>query len=120
MNETFYDFLSSIETLKMPKHWEKEDVEPPNDIAKENARNCIKSFYDNYKLKCTCTACTKENGVFLIFKKGKTEIVVETYNNGEVGAIVCKNKEIIYNEDIKDYDFSRCIDAIEKAEQNKI
>lgn len=61
-------------------------------------------------------ATTVEAGVYIVFSKGKTELIIETYNDGDIGALVCREKEILHNEDIKDFNFEECLNVIEKAQ----
>lgn len=105
----------TIDNLKVPEHWMYDGVEPPNALAKTNARYCCSCLYT--KLQLVRLVTTVEAGVYIVFSKGKTELIIETYNDGEIGALVCREKEILHNEDIKDFNFEECLNVIEKAEQ---
>ena len=66
LEHTYY----KIYNLVLPPHWATEEgVEPPNDQAKKRAYRVCHDLYKNYGLQPTTVACTKENGVFLTFKK---------------------------------------------------
>jgi hypothetical protein len=114
-NITLNNIEYTIEHLKVPEYWMYEGVEPPNALAKTNARYCCNCLYT--KLRLVCLATTVEAGVYIVFRKGKSELIIETYNDGDIGALVCREKEILHNEDIKDYNFKECLNVIEKAEQ---
>jgi len=111
-----------IDELKIPEHWALEKVEQPNTIAKLNALNCCFDIYYKYaSLLPTRIACTKENGVYLVFEKLRS-LIIETYNDGDIGALVCEGKNILYNEEIVGFNFEKCMSVlnVEKAEQAKV
>jgi len=106
-----------IYSLVLPPHWATEEgVEPPNDQAKKGAYKICHDLYKKQSLQPTVIACTKENGIYLTFKKDNKSLIIEVYNDGDIGALVNNDekKEILYNEDIKDYNFDTCITILSK------
>jgi len=109
---------TKIDGLKIPEHWSLEKVEQPNTIAKLNALNCcFEIYYKHNSLLPDRVACTKENGVYLVFEKLRS-LFIETYNDGDVGALVCEGKNVLYNEDIVGFNFEKCMSVFnaEKTE----
>jgi hypothetical protein len=110
----FQELQYKIENLLFPEHWREEGAEPPNRIAKDNAYLCCSELWLKYDLFPIRLATTIESGVYLVFKRGTKELLIETYNDGDVGALVCQDKQILHNEDIVEFDFSKCIYILNK------
>lgn len=78
--------------------------------CKLKAFDICKHLFQEYNLIPDRIAPTKEEGVFLAFdsSKGNRTLIVEVYNDLEVGYLVNDNacKQILHSEDITDYDFA--------------
>jgi hypothetical protein len=98
--------------LKFPEYWREEGAEPPNKIAIDNAYKCCCELCSKYDLLVTRIACTIESGVYLVFEQENLNLIIETYNDGDIGVLVTKDKEILFNEDIHELDFSNCIKVL--------
>jgi hypothetical protein len=124
MHITDYEFLagshSRIENLKFPEHWKEQGTKPPNRTAKFNAFGVCFYLFQDYGLQPKTIACTIESGVYLTFVLGSTELSIETYNEGDICALVNKDRQILISEEIVDFDFERVVNVFKKAEQNQI
>lgn len=122
MHMTDYEFLaesySRIESLKFPEHWKEQGAEPPNRTAKFNAFGVCFYLFQDYNLQPKILACTIESGVYLTFVTGKAELSIETYNEGDICALVGKDKQILISEEIINFDFERIVNVLKKAEQD--
>lgn len=99
---------------KLPEHWLKEGVEPPNLTARENAYKSCKKIFEINALLPDSIACTKENGIFLSYRKGLFSLYIETYNDGDIGALLVKDKSILFNENIIDFNFEEVLTEFNK------
>lgn len=98
-----------IYALILPVGWEQEGTEEPNIIAKKNAYRTCHNLYIEYGLVPAVIACTKENGVYIRYLDGTKDLIIEAYNNGEVGALVNKDKTILNSVEINNFEFGNCI-----------
>lgn len=98
-----------IYALMLPVGWESEGTQEPNIIAKKNAFHTCYNIYTMHGLLPTVVACTKENGVYIRYNNGAKDLIVETYNDGDVGALVNKEKTILNSVDIPDFNFDNCV-----------
>lgn len=112
----FQRALDKIMNLKLPESWKKEGVEKPNSTAMRNAYKICHILFNSKKLIPRTVACTKENGIFLTFVEGDKSLIVELYNDGEIGSIVTndKKKEILQSEDILNYNFDCQLEILYK------
>lgn len=94
------DIKQRIKELVLPEHWEKEEkVIPPNIQAKKLAYQACSILYKDNGFQPSIIACIKENGVFLKFVNKTKSLIIEVYNDGEVGLLINedKAKKIIYS-----------------------
>jgi len=109
--DLFHEALSKIYKLVMPEHWKDEGVEPPNSTAMRIAHVICYIIYNNHKIIPKIVACTKENGIYLRFEDGDKSLIIEAYNDGEVGVLVTDDvkKETLFNEDIVNFNFDNSL-----------
>ena len=110
--------FQKLEERKFPSHWAAEGVVPPNDLAVGNAYKISIFIYDKYGVLPLNYAATKENGVFFIYHIKEYSLIVETYNDGEIALLVNDEvkKEVVYNEDILDYNLSKLFSFLKEKE----
>jgi hypothetical protein len=118
--ETLSVLYSKIENLKLPEHWREQGAVPPNRTAKFNAFGVCFYLFQDYALEPITVTCTIESGVYLKFLWKDAELSIETYNEGDVCALVNKDKQILISEEIVNFDFERVVNVLKKAEQNQI
>jgi hypothetical protein len=114
---SFYDSLQQKVFYKLvfPSHWAEEGISKPNITAKSNAFKLCWEIYKKYDLQPDRILPTKEEGVYIVYEcidsRGSRSLVIEAYNDAEIGIVVCDidKKEIIYNEDIRDMDFENAV-----------
>lgn len=96
-----------IFNAKCPDHWLDEDTQHPNDIARNNALKICTKIYDKYKIEPVVIDATVESGIYIRYKKNNKTLIVECYNDCDIGCLVNDDdkKEILFNEDIDDIDF---------------
>lgn len=114
--ELFNRALDKIMNLELPESWKKEGVEKPNSTAMRNAYKICHILFNSRKLIPKTVACTKENGIFITYTEGDKSLIVEIYNDGDIGTLVNndKNMEILQSEDIHDYNFDRQLEILYK------
>jgi hypothetical protein len=101
--------------LVFPSHWAEEGISKPNITAKSNTFKLCWEIYKKYDLQPDRILPTKEEGVYIVYEcidsRGSRSLVIEAYNDAEIGIVVCDidKKEIIYNEDIRDMDFENAV-----------
>jgi hypothetical protein len=102
--------------LSFPSHWAGDDVVPPNMASKVKAFEICRNLFENHTLIPDRIACTKEEGVFLAFdtNSGERTLVIEIYNDLEVGLLVNDNveKRVLFSEEITDLDFSPAVNIL--------
>ena len=98
-----------FDNVIFPEHWLEEGADPTNSVAKDNAFKLCQKIFDNYKLIPNRIASTIESGIFVVYEKNEMELIIETYNDGDVGIVVTKDKEILHNEDIVDLDINNAL-----------
>jgi hypothetical protein len=114
---SFYDSLQQkiFYKLVFPSHWTAEGVNKPNITAKSNAFKICWELYKKYDLHPDRILTTKEEGVYIVYdcidNRGSRSLIIETYNDAEIGLVVCDNneKKIVYNEDILDLNFENAV-----------
>lgn len=113
MDDVNEEFDRRIDNVFFPKHWNTEEgVEPPNKVSKLNAKKICKILFRNYNLKIDRIAATKEEGIYLVKNDTKSiSLIIEAYNDGDVGLIINNNKlkEVVFNEDIENFNFEKAI-----------
>lgn len=109
--ELFNEALKKISDLVLPESWKDEGIEPPNSTSLRNAHILCHKLYAQYKIIPDIVACTKENGIYIKYKNGHRDLIIEAYNDGDIGAIVSNNfkKEVEHNEDILNLNFDNSI-----------
>lgn len=109
--ELLNEALNKISNLVLPTSWKDEGVEPPNSTALRNAHIICHKLYAQRKIIPDVVACTKENGVYLRYSDGDKSLIVEIYNDGEIGTLVNNHseKEILHNEDISNLNFENSL-----------
>jgi len=109
--ELLNEALDKISNLVLPDSWKDEGVEPPNSTALRNAHIICHKLYAQRKIIPDVVACTKENGIFLRYNAGDRGLIIEAYNDGDIGTLVNndKEKEILYNEDISNLNFENSL-----------
>jgi hypothetical protein len=109
--ELLNEALTKISNITMPEHWKDEGVEPPNSTAMRNAHVICHTLYNNHKIIPKIVASTKENGIYLRFENGDKSFIIETYNDGDIGALVSDDakKETLFNEEIVDLNFDNSL-----------
>jgi hypothetical protein len=99
-----------------PDHWKDENISPPNDLSKKNAFKVCEIFYGVFKIIFSVVSCTKEGGVYLRYSVGDRVVIIETYNDGDIGCMIVDyvKKEVLYNKDIERFNFQSIFEFINK------
>lgn len=84
------------------EYFEEEKVELPNDVALNKTEVILEEIKSEYIEPYKVTP-TMEEGFALKFKKGENYMIMEIYNDGEMGYIIANDKErkLIENKYIK-------------------
>jgi len=109
--ELLNEALDKISNLVLPDSWKDEGVGSPNSTALRNAHIICHKLYAQRKIIPDVVACTKESGVYLRYSDGNKSLIVEAYNDGDVGTVVSNDseKEILHNEDISNLNFENSL-----------
>jgi hypothetical protein len=113
------DYCVKIVNLVLPAHWVEEGVQPPNSTAKRNACHVCHEMFNKHSMIPFLVACTKEDGVYIRYLIGTKSIIIEAYNDGEIGAVVNddEKKKILHSSEIKDYNFETCVSILNNPSQ---
>jgi hypothetical protein len=108
--------MDAIDKITLPERRKEEGIKAPNRLSKRYAKRAAKAIYKASRLVPSQILCIKEGGIALFYApRGSHDraMYIECYNTSEIGGIVNDNKrkKIIYNEDVKDFDFSRLVAA---------
>ncbi|MFW6219934.1 MAG: hypothetical protein ACOC33_03760 [bacterium] len=104
------DYYDKIHKVFFPDHWKDEGIESPNIIAKTNALYVCYVLL-NSGIFIQRIASTKENGIYLALDSNNKSLIIEAYNDGDIGVVISDNdkKHIIYNEDVEKFDLNPII-----------
>jgi len=102
------NLIIKIHKLEKPNddyNWGKR--EGPNLISKTNAVMFMRELFVAHEILPVRVAPTIEEGIFLRYKNGYKDLIVEAYNDSDIGLILTEGKKCMYNEDISyPFDFS--------------
>ena len=106
--------MDIFDNAVFPEHWREDGAEPPNSVAKNNAYKICNKILEIYNLTPNRIASTIESGIYVVYDINNKSLIIETYNDGDVGIVVTKEKEIIYNEDIVDLEINNTLNIFLK------
>jgi hypothetical protein len=96
-------FVTTISGLR----YQDEDVEDPNEIAKELAVDICYQLFSDYRIAPERISATVEEGVYLGYRTtdGGRYMSIEAYNDGDVCALVNDEieRKILYCEETQDF-----------------
>ena len=91
-------FLSTMPgKIAVPVAWQSEGIAEPNSTARDLTNEFVTRIFLKHDVLPAEVSASVEEGIALIFrrKKGKRELFVEVFNNGEIGAVVLHGRKVI-------------------------
>lgn len=108
------NFIEKIRNTKAPEHWLNKETEHPNDIAKDNATKGCSFLFNTYKKIPVVIAATVASGIYVRYTSNDLDLVIEFYNDGEIGGLICdrEHKKILDSAEIIDFNFNKLIEQL--------
>lgn len=108
------NFIEKIKNAKAPEHWLESETEHPNNIARENAIKGCSFLFNIYNKEPIVIAPTIVSGIYVRYTSNNLDLIIEFYNDGEIGGLVCdrEQKKILDSFEIINFNFDKPIEKL--------
>jgi hypothetical protein len=103
------NYKEIVDNLFFPVSWKNEGVEEPSYICKDVTEIVLRQIETIYKLKSDAIVSSIEGGIMIKYYKGDVSFLIEVSNDGEIAALINKDREIIESFDIENLDFNKAV-----------
>ena len=92
------EIFEKIDSCCAPPHWKRDQ---PNKVSKDNAKKITDILFKKYGMTPDIIAASIEKGIYFRYNLGKKDhdLIFETYNDSDIGCIITKNRDIVFNFD---------------------